>query len=31
VTHRLYRLGGRQGYLLYCNRDGEKLRVPVAW
>ena len=31
VTHRLYRLGGRQRYLLYCNRDGEKLRVPVTW
>jgi DEAD/DEAH box helicase domain-containing protein len=31
VTHRLYRLGGRQGYLLYRSRDGERLRVPVAW
>jgi DEAD/DEAH box helicase domain-containing protein len=31
VTHRLYRLGGRQGYLLYRSRDGETLRVPVAW
>ncbi|MDX1389358.1 MAG: Zn-binding domain-containing protein, partial [Acidobacteriota bacterium] len=31
ATHRLYDLGRRDGYLLYRNRDGERVRVPVRW
>jgi DEAD/DEAH box helicase domain-containing protein len=31
VTHRLYDLGRRQEFLLYRDRDGRKVRVPVKW
>lgn len=31
VTHRLYALGAERGYLLYRDREGRALRLPVAW
>jgi hypothetical protein len=31
MTWRLYDLGRDNGYLLYLNRDGERVRVPVRW
>jgi DEAD/DEAH box helicase domain-containing protein len=31
VTHRLYALGAERGYLLYRDREGRALRMPVAW
>jgi len=31
LTHRLYRLGCEQGFLLYRNRDEQLLRLPVDW
>jgi DEAD/DEAH box helicase domain-containing protein len=31
VTHRLFRLGREQGYLLYRDREQRTLRVPVSW
>jgi DEAD/DEAH box helicase domain-containing protein len=31
VTHRLYAMGAERGYLLYRDREGRALRLPVAW
>jgi DEAD/DEAH box helicase domain-containing protein len=31
VTHKLFRLGQEQGYLLYRDREQRLLRVPVLW
>ena len=31
VTHRLYAMGAERGYLLYRDREGRALRMPVAW
>jgi DEAD/DEAH box helicase domain-containing protein len=31
VTRRLYELGHAQKYLLYRNKDGERVRVPATW
>ncbi len=31
VTHRLFDLGRERGYLLYRDRDGRDVRVPVRW
>ena len=31
ITRRLWELGARQRYLLYRQRDGETLRLPVSW
>lgn len=31
LTHRIYRLGCDQGFLLYRGRDEQVLRLPVNW
>jgi hypothetical protein len=31
LTRDLFELGARQGHLVYRNRDGHRLRVPVDW
>lgn len=31
LARRLFELGRRQGYVLYRNREGVPLRVPVSW
>jgi DEAD/DEAH box helicase domain-containing protein len=31
LTHRIYELGRRQGYLLYRDHSDRKVRVPVDW
>ena len=31
ITRELFLLGARQGYLLFRNREGARLRVPVDW
>ena len=31
ITRELYRYGRNNGYLIYKDRDQNKLRIPVAW
>ena len=31
VTYRLYELGRRQGWLVYRDRDGRRVRLPASW
>ena len=31
VTHRVYRFGAANGYILYRDKDGVALRLPVEW
>ena len=31
ITHRLWERGREQGYLLYKDREGRALRLPVGW
>ena len=31
ITRDLYRFGLENGYLLFDNREGKRMRVPVDW